>query len=234
MLKDKNILITGATSGIGREIALKLMAEAANCAMCGRSKTKMEHLINDSAEFNSKKYFETFDIRDDDKIFSFITKSKEVLGEIDILINCAGINSERADVENISVSELRKMIDVNFVAPFLFIQNIYKDMINKKDGMIINVMSTVCNFSNEGIAAYTASKAGFDGLAKVLRKEARNHNVQICSIYPGGVDTDFREASRPQYLNPEIVADSVVSMIKLNSNSCVDELTIRPMVETNF
>ena len=234
MIENKNILITGATSGIGKEITKKLLSHKANIAFCGKSPDKLEKLLKETEQYQSKQFFRAFDISNEDSIISFIADSTESLGSIDILINCAGINSERASVESISTSELRKMIDVNLIAPFIFIREIYRQMIKHRSGTIINILSTVCRFSNEGIASYTASKSGFDALIKVLRKEARQHNIKICSVYPGGVNTDFRSEARPQYLSPEIVAESVCSLIMLNKESCMDELVIRPIVETNF
>jgi NADP-dependent 3-hydroxy acid dehydrogenase YdfG len=234
LLKDKNVLITGATSGIGRAIAQKLLEKNANVACCGQSEEKIKSLIDEHYSFNSKKIYKAFDIVNENEILTFIEESSAAIGEIDILINCAGVNSERANVESISTQKLRHMIDINMIAPFIFIREIYNQMINRKSGTIINVLSTVCRFSNEGIASYTASKAGLDAFVKVLRKEARQYNIKICSIYPGGVDTDFRTEPRPQYLSADIVADSVLSLIKLNNQSCMDELVIRPLVEKNY
>lgn len=233
-LKNKNILVTGATSGIGKEITKKLLQNKANVAFCGKSSKKLEKLTEETSQYKTKKFYKAFDIRVEEDIISFIKQSTKELGEIDILINCAGINSQRAKVESILTDELRKMVDVNMIAPFVFIREIYNQMIKRKSGTIINILSTVCRYSNEETASYTASKAGLDALTKVLRKEARQHNVKICSVYPGGVNTEFRSEPRPQYLSPEIVAESVCSMIELNSESCLDELTIRPMVEKNY
>ncbi len=234
MIENKNILITGATSGIGKEITKKLLSHKANIAFCGKSPEKLQALSRETEQYQSKQFYRAFDISDEESILSFIEDSRNSIGDIDILINCAGINSERANVESISTCELRKMIDVNLIAPFVFIREIYNQMIKRRSGTIINILSTVCRFSNEGIASYTASKSGLDALVKVLRKEARKHNVKICSVYPGGVNTGFRSEPRPQYLSPEIVAESVCSLIMLNSESCLDELVIRPVVETNF
>ncbi len=234
LLKNKNVLITGATSGIGRDITKRILQNQGNVACCGRSEAKLQTLMEENASFVGKQFYKAFDITREEDILTFIEEAGNAIGPIDILINCAGINSERAPVESISTQEFRRMIDVNLMAPFVFIREVYNQMIERQEGTIINILSTVCGFSNEGISAYTASKAGFDGFVKVLRKEARQNNVKVCSVYPGGVNTDFRSEPRPQYLSPAIVADSVLSVIQLNRESCMDELVIRPMVETNF
>jgi NADP-dependent 3-hydroxy acid dehydrogenase YdfG len=102
LLKDKNVLITGATSGIGRAIAQKLLEKNANVACCGQSEEKIKSLIDEHYSFNSKKIYKAFDIVNENEILTFIEESSAAIGEIDILINCAGVNSERANVESIS------------------------------------------------------------------------------------------------------------------------------------
>jgi NADP-dependent 3-hydroxy acid dehydrogenase YdfG len=104
-----------------------------------------------------------------------------------------------------------------------------------KTGVFINVLSTVCNYSNESLAAFTASKTGFDALVKVFRKEVRaNNNKKVCTIYPRGVDTPFREASKPKDLKHKEIADAILYMILQDENSSVDELILRPLIEKNY
>ncbi|MBN2651339.1 MAG: SDR family oxidoreductase [Spirochaetales bacterium] len=234
-LKGKNILVTGATSGIGRSLALKLSAAGANLAICGRSQQKMESLVKEiSAGSAALIYSESFDLLDQQRIFSFVDNAHRTLGDFDILVNCAGANPAKGRIPEINVEDLEWMLKVKLVAPFLFMQEVYKRMRNLEQGMILNVMSTVCKFSNEDVASYTASKAGFDALAKVFRKEARAKGLRVCSIYPGGVDTPFRDIKKPEYLNSEEVADAIVMMLLQRPGASVDELVIRPMIEKNF
>ena len=234
-LKNKNIIITGATSGIGRALAIKLLQNGANIAICGKSKEKMTSLISELKQPKNNIFYDTFDITESKSISTFIEESIKNLGEIDILVNCAGVNSARSLVSQIDIADLEWMLKVNLLAPFLFMQDVYnKSMKKKNGGQIINVLSTVCQFSNEGIGAYTASKSAFDALLKVFRKEVRENNIRVCSIYPGGVDTPFREAARPQYLDPKSVAQAIIAMMEFDEKTSVDELVIRPICEKNF
>lgn len=234
-LTGKNILVTGSTSGIGRALTEKLSLLGANLAYCGRSADKMAEVVSRLEHSEGTTFHQTFDITDYALISEFVDASISELGPIDILINCAGVNSSRADVKDISIEDLEWMLKVNMLAPFVFMQDAYnKSMKDRQDGMVINVMSTVCTFSNEGISGYTASKSGFDALAKVFRKEVRDNGIKVCSIYPGGVDTPFRESERPKYLQAESVVNSIVHMIQQDKNACIDELVIRPMIEKNY
>ena len=227
-------MITGATSGIGKCLTLKLLDQGALVAFCGRSSVKMTTLLEEITAKEENLFFDTFDVSIEDDIVDFVDRATHTWGEFDVLINCAGLNSSRDSVANLKTSDLEWMLKINLVAPFIFMREVYKRMRVANPGLFINVLSTVCNFSNEGISAYTASKAGFDALIKVFRKVVRDQNKRVCSVYPGGVDTAFREASKPQYLKPETVADAIISVLKYDEKTCVDDLVIRPMVEKNY
>lgn len=233
-LANKKILVTGATSGIGKCLTLKLIEYGAQVAWCGRNENKATELILEIKNKRSNYFYKTFDVSKEGAIVNFVEEAHDKLGEIDILVNCAGVNSSKDLVSNIKSYDLEWMLKINLVAPFIFMREVYKRMSIDSPGMFINVLSTVCNFSNEETGSYTASKAGFDALVKVFRKEVREHNKKVCSIYPGGVDTPFREASKPQYLRPETVADAIISMLHYDSNTSIDELVVRPLIEKNY
>ncbi|MDW7692034.1 SDR family oxidoreductase [Flammeovirgaceae bacterium SG7u.111] len=231
-MKNKIILLTGATSGIGRSLAKQLAAEGAILALCGRSEEKMASLLEELSLPKGQIFSKCFSITSEEEIIRFVEETNQELGNIDTLINCAGANSARGKVEEMKTEDLDYMYALNFRAPMIFMREAYKKIKAVESGTIVNILSTVCLFSNEGIGAYTATKSGLDSLTKVFRKEARKDGVKVISVYPGGVDTDFRAADRPEYLSPEPVAESIVSMLKLPAE--VHELVLRPMVEENF
>lgn len=232
-LKDKRILITGATSGIGRSLALKLIKTGAKVAFCGRSKMKLNNLLDEIKEYQNNYYYESFDATIEEDIKQFVENANKKLGGIDILVNCAGANTAKSPVKDIETSDLEYMLKLNFIAPFVFMKEVHKSMANIGGGLIINVLSTVCNFSNEGIGAYTASKASLDALVKVFRKEVRDY-IRVCSIYPGGVNTAFRDIDKPEYLKAEEIADSIIFIMLFGGDTSVDELVIRPIIEKNY
>ena len=234
-LSGKRVVITGATSGIGRNTTLALLKQGAHVAFCGKSEVKMKDLLNEIAQMETGiPYAKAFDVIVEKEIKKFVGEAKEKLGVIDILINCAGLNPAKNRVEDIKTEDLEYMIKVNFVAPFIFIKEIIKDMRERQSGLVINIMSSACLFSSEGIGAYSASKSGFDALAKILRKEVRKDHIGVCSIYPGGVDTPFRANARPDYLRPDDVTNAIIQVIKAGPDVAYDEIVLRPFVETNF
>lgn len=234
-ISDQLVLLTGATSGIGRQLALLLAHEGARLALCGRAEEKMASLRAELAAASGNDVLSrTFDLASEAEITRFVADAERELGAIEVLINCAGVNSARGAVAELSTADLDWMLTVNLRAPMIFMRECFKHMRERKRGHIVNVLSTVCLFANEGIGAYTASKAGLDALTKVFRKEARTAGVKVTAIYPGGVNTTFRTQAHADYMSPESVAEAIVATLKLNDDAAVHELVLRPMAESKF
>jgi NAD(P)-dependent dehydrogenase (short-subunit alcohol dehydrogenase family) len=234
-ISGKRIVITGATSGIGRSTTLELLRQGANVAFCGRSEVKINNLLAEIALMKTGViYLKAFDITEEVEIKLFILEAKKKLGGIDILINCAGANPAKNLVEDIKTEDLEYMLKVNFIAPFIFIKEVIKDMRARQSGLILNILSSSCLFSSEGVGAYSSSKSGFDALTKILRKEVRKDHIGVCSIYPGGVDTPFRKNERPDYLKTDDVVNAITHVIQAGPDVAYDELVFRPFVENNL
>ncbi len=234
-IHNKTFLVTGATSGIGKLLTKRLMELGANIAFCGRSESKMRDLIAELPPTENTIYYDVFDATNFTQVRKFIQDAHTKLGHFDVLVNCAGANTSRGNIADLPLEDLNELVQLNMYSPFVFMQEVYnRSMKERQQGMIINVLSTVCGFSNEGIGAYTASKAGFDALTKVFRKEVRENGVKVCAIYPGGVDTPFRAAERPEYLDVESVSEAILFMANQSKISSVDELVIRPLIEKNY
>lgn len=230
-----NFLVTGATSGIGKLLTQQLINMGANVAFCGRSPAKMDDLLQQIGATGNTLYHDSFDATDFAHVKQFVANAHAALGGIDVLVNCAGANTARSTVADLAITDLQNLITLNTVSPFVFMQEVYNlAMKPREQGTIINVLSTVCQFANENIGAYTAAKSGFDALTQVFRKEVRPMGVKVCALYPGGVDTPFRSADRPEYLDAQSVCDAILFMATQEGVATVDELTIRPLVERNF
>jgi short-subunit dehydrogenase len=233
--KDKCVIVTGGTSGLGRSLVLKLIHAGAKVSFCGRSEEKMNDVLSEiKLEQRNNIFYDTFEITEEDKIITFVKNVEEKLGQVNVLINCAGANSARALIEDIQIEDMDFMLKVNMIAPLIFIKECYKNMKANKEGLIVNILSTCCLFSNEGIGAYTASKSALDSLTKVLRKEARKNNIRVCSVYPGGINTSFRAQAREDYLSAESTAESIIKALDIDKNVALDEIVLRPYIETNY
>ena len=184
-LKNKNIIVTGATGGIGNSIIKKLHENGANILASG---TKIEKLEEIKKNFDNIKILK-FDISKSDKIETFIEDaSKELGGSLDCIINNAGITQDNLAIR-MSMDEWKKVIDINLTSTFLMCRFAIKKMIKNKKGKIINITSVVGHTGNLGQSNYTASKAGIVAMSKSLAIEYAKKNININCISPGFIRT---------------------------------------------
>ena len=186
-LKNLNIILTGATGGIGNSILDKLVSGGANVLASGTNDEKL-NLIKEKYQ-NVK--VNKFDISMHDEIENFIEKCNEILGnKIDVLINNAGIARDNLSIR-MKDEEWNKVIDINLTSTFLLSKNTIKKMLKNKKGKIINIASVVGHTGNIGQANYAASKAGLIGMSKSLALEYGKKNITVNCVSPGFITSDM-------------------------------------------
>ncbi|MFC4655339.1 MULTISPECIES: SDR family NAD(P)-dependent oxidoreductase [Rheinheimera] len=232
-LPSPHVLLTGASSGLGRTIALRLAQAGYRLSLCGQSAEKLQQSL-DLLPSQSPLYARAFNLADPQQTEAFYQQACATFGPVDVLINCAGLNNSRTAADQPDWPALELMLQVNFKAPVQLMSLVLPAMRQQGQGDILNVLSTVCLFSNPGIAAYTASKAALDSYSKVLRKELTGTGVRLMSLYPGGINTQFRATARPDYLSADEVAGAVLMMLQSARTSQLHELVLRPAAETNY
>ena len=226
----KTVIITGATDGIGKALAI-LLSEDCHLALCGRSEEKMKQLTE--ALGDASVYAECFDITDGEKRHAFCEQVKKEFGGVDVLVNSAGANTQKDKIVDIKLDDLRYMFELNCVSALGMIQEVYPLMAEKQRGLFVNILSSCCLFNNPMTGSYSATKDAMEGISKILTKEARADHIGVCSVYPGGVDTNFRAVSNPNYLRAETVAKMIKACIE-NEDGCVHDIVIRPFIEDNM
>ena len=183
-LENKNIIVTGASGGIGNSIVEKLNECGANVLASGTRVEKLEEL---KSKFNKIKILK-FDISQSDKIEEFIDNAANELGGLDCIVNNAGITQDNLAIR-MSIDEWKKVIDINLTSTFLMSKFAIKKMLKNKKGKIINITSVVGHTGNLGQANYTASKAGLVAMSKSLAIEYAKKNINVNCISPGFIKT---------------------------------------------
>ena len=188
-LKNKNIIVTGASGGIGNSIVERLNQNGANILATGTRIEKLEEL---KRRFNNIKILK-FDISQHDKIEEFIENAtKELGGSLDCIVNNAGITKDNLTIR-MSLEEWSKVINVNLTSTFLMCKYSIKKMLKNKSGKIINITSVVGHTGNVGQANYTASKAGIVAMSKSLAIEYAKKNINVNCISPGFISTTMTD-----------------------------------------
>ena len=184
-LKDKNIIVTGASGGIGNSIIKKLSETGANILASGTRIEKLEELKKTFKDIKILK----FDISQSDKIEEFIENAtKDLGGSLDCIINNAGITQDNLAIR-MSLEEWQKVININLTSTFLISKFAIKKMLKNKSWKIVNITSVVGHTGNLGQANYTASKAGIVAMSKSLAIEYAKKNININCISPGFIKT---------------------------------------------
>ena len=192
--KDKKILITGATGGIGNSLIKKFYELGSIVLATGTNENKLDLL---QKEFKNIK-IKPFKLDQHLEIEKFINTCHSELGEIDVLINNAGITLDNLSIR-LTNENWKKVIDINLTATFLMCKYSIKKMLKKKKGKIINITSIVAHTGNIGQANYAASKAGIIAFSKSLAAEYAKKNININCISPGFIKTEMTDKINEEF-----------------------------------
>ncbi len=188
-LKDKKALITGASGGIGKELARVLVEYDAEVCISGRNVEELNEL---KESLGDKCHIVPCDLSNKNEISELFSKSEEVLGQIDILVNNAGITKDNIFLR-MSEQEWEDVLNINLNSTFNILKLITKGMVKRKYGRIINISSVVGATGGAGQVNYAASKAGLIGLTKSLSQELATRNITVNCIAPGFIETPMTE-----------------------------------------
>ena len=186
-LKNKKVLITGATGGIGYSLVKKFAENGSEVVGSGTNDEKLGKL---KSEFNIKTI--KFKLDEHSKIESFIDNVTKELGGLDILVNNAGVTMDNLSIR-LSEESWKKVLDINLTSTFLMCKHAIKKMLKNKYGKIINITSIVGHTGNLGQANYSASKAGLVGMSKSLALEYGKKNIKVNCISPGFIKSDMTD-----------------------------------------
>ena len=221
-ISKKIAVVTGASSGLGKAVTELLSKEDIKVFALARSIDKVDFPANViKIKCNIR------DLDSIDKAFALIDKETKT---IDYFVNCAGRALVKT-LEETTREEIMDIFGVNLKGNIYIAQEVYKRMIPKKSGHIINVGSTSSLKAREMEVLYCASKWGLRGFTESLRLEARNHNIKVTGVYPGGMRSanfwkDQPEKDISGYMDPKKIAEQIINLIKLDPSLLATELVI--------
>jgi short-subunit dehydrogenase len=232
MLDNKNCLITGATGGLGQEIAKTLLKERCNLFLTAKNERRLKKLKSDLEKINKNKCKISYcagDITKQSQIKKIINTVRRDLHRVDVLINCAGIFQSKP-ISQSTEDDFDNVIGVNIRAPFLFCKEFSKDMIGKKWGRIVNIGSSSAYSGFKNGTIYCSSKHAMLGLSRSLFDELKGHGIRVYCISPGSIKTKMGKQSKDQdfktFLDPAEVAKYVGFVISFNDDLVSEEIRL--------
>jgi short-subunit dehydrogenase len=234
-LENKNCFISGASGGLGEEIAKELASQKCNLFLTGRDGEKLSRIkenIKKSINDKIKVEYEIGDLNNFEDIKKIITTSRKTFDNFDILINSSGIFLNKS-IQDSSLEEFEKIFNVNIRAPFIFCKEFSADMIKNKWGRIINIgsSSSYSGFKNGSI--YCSSKHAVLGLSRTLHDELKSENVRTFCISPGSIKTEMGKMTKDQnfetFLDPKEIAKYLVFIISFDKELISEEIRLNRM-----
>ena len=218
MEEKKVVFVTGASRGIGKEVALKYAENGYNVVINYASdKTDVESLKKEFEEKNVETIIEKADVTNSNQIEELVKKAIEKFGKIDVLVNNAGITKDNL-LMRMSEEEFDKVIEVNLKGTYIVTKAVTKYMMKKRSGSIINLSSVVGVAGNAGQTNYSASKAGIIGFTKSVAKELASRNIRANAVAPGFIATDMTQVL------PDAVKENIHNQIPLKRMGTAKEV----------
>lgn len=233
--KNKTVLITGASSGIGKQTAIEFAKLGANIILVARRKEKLDELANELEKFKVTTFVCKCDVSDKTQVKEMSKTVLEKFDSVDVLVNNAGF-AIYGSVKDLSIDEIESQMETNYFGMMYCIKNFLPSMLDKKSGHIVNVASVAASFGLPGIASYCASKFAMLGFSEGLKHELHGTGVGITVVSPIMVRTDFFDhpsfEKMPKYSPTLLSSKTVAKAILKAANSPRLEIIVPSVVRS--
>lgn len=236
-LQDKTIIVTGASSGFGKGIALACAQAGANVALVARRKEALEAVAASCRSYGVTALVCPADVADEAAILAAVAQVQAQMGPVDVLVNNAGTNVTHRSITDLTSDEWRKLVDVNLTSAFIFTKAVLAEMMTRESGTIINLASRAAKYPSlmAGVA-YSSSKIAMEALTRVTNEEANPKGVRATIINPGAGDTPIMElrptpppqSVRKEMLQIEDLGETVVFVASLPPRVCIESILLKP------
>jgi len=231
-LRNKNVLITGASGGLGSALAVEYAKEGCNLILTGRNYDKLQWVKKEILKASNVQ-IECLQAALDNEaaVYNLINKTKQTVGQVDILVNCAGVFPIQS-ITDMTLEKYRECMDINLTAPFILIKEFSKEMIENQWGQIINIASSSAYGGSPNTSIYCASKHALLGLSRSLHKELKSHNIRVLCVSPGSIQTEMgRDVEKlgqhyDTFIDPQELASYVVFNSRLDGHMISEEIRL--------
>jgi short-subunit dehydrogenase len=213
-VEGSRFLLTGASKGIGRAVALELAGRGARLALAARGRDELEAVATECRKAGAEAHVIVADMSKEPDVRRMVAEAHAALGGLDVLVNNAGLGLSGA-MRDIKPDDLRYVFEVNVVAPLVASQEVLPAMIRQGHGRIVNVASVASHIAAPGLGGYSATKHALKAWGEALRMELRGTGVGLTAVYPGPIKTEFSANSRGK--RGELVPESSVGV---SAESC--------------
>ena len=225
-----NALITGATKGIGRAIALQLAGEGYNLSICARNEQELKDFAAELESFEVSVVYAEVDCADKDAVRRFCEFTVQELGDIDVLVNNVGVFLPGLLLDE-EESNFDLQLQINLYAPYILSRFFGKIMRERASGHIFNICSVASKEIVANAGSYSVTKSALFSLNNVLRQELTPYNVKVTAVLPGSTYTASWEGTvlpKEQFVQPEDIANTISTILKLSVGVNVDEVILKP------
>ena len=244
-LRGRTVLVSGASSGLGRATALAVAAAGADVGVLARGSVELEQTAEQVRALGARASVAVVDLADADAIDRAVDQVRDELGGVDVLVNAAGTDAP-GPVAELDVTVWDRVLAVNLRATFLLTKAVWPDMLGRGGGTIVNVSSVAGRRGWANAAAYCAAKFGLTGLTQATAAEGKPHRIRACVLYPGAMDTSWGLWSPQERsgsgaptvpadaLPPSQVADLITWIAAAPPELVLNEVTVTPLLEQGW
>ncbi|MEZ5008476.1 MAG: SDR family oxidoreductase [Chitinophagales bacterium] len=229
-----NLIITGASRGIGKAILIKFVEAGFNVAYCSRNIEKLELLKEEISAVNTevKVYYESCDMSNKEAVNEFAKNALAIFGHFDVVVNNAGIFLP-GEIQNAEDGDLEKMMDTNLFSAYHFTKALLPNLQQRRRGHIFNICSVASLMAYPNGSLYSITKFALLGFSKSLREELKDKNIRVTAVLPGATYTDSWQGidlPETRFMKAEDIADTIYHAYQLSDRTDVEEIILRPQL----
>lgn len=227
-LSGAKALVTGASSGMGRAIAVELARHGVECAILGRDQARLDETALACNDAGQPAYPIVCNLEETDTIETAVRDAVGQLGSLHILINSGGA-SKSGKAHEVNLSDWDRVLDINFRAIYHLVHHALKEIIKQPGGAIVSIGSITLAYSGGGMTL--GAKRALAGYSEALFEDVREYGVKVCTIHPGYVNTPMVKSDRidrERMIQPEDIARTVMFVLTTSDTACPTEIVLRP------